>query len=102
MLKKMAPNFGAIFFYGLLRQLPCYFAGASAGAAAGAAAAGAAAGLAGADAGAGAGAVVCTGAGAIDDTFLAGFSAKEAQMLITQMKIARPQVAFSMKSVVLR
>lgn len=90
---------------------PDYFAGAAAGAAAGLAGAaagaaaglaGAAAGLAGADAGAGAGALVCTGAGAIADTFLAGFNANEAQMLTTQMKIARPHVAFSIKSVVLR
>lgn len=36
------------------------------------------------------------------DTFTGAFTAKEAQMLITQMKMASVHVAFSMKSVVLR
>ena len=76
---------------------------AAAGAAAGAgvSAAGAAAG-AGAVVGAGAGAVVAAGAGAIPERVTGVLIAKEAQMLMTQMKMARLQVAFSMKSVVLR
>ena len=41
-------------------------------------------------------------AGAILDTFTGAFTVNEAQMLSTQMKMARPHVAFSMKSVVLR
>lgn len=72
------------------------FAGASAGA-------GAAAGAgAGALEGAGAGAEVAAGAGAMLDTLTGVLIANDAQMLTTQMKIARLQVAFSMKSVVLR
>lgn len=81
-----------------------YLAGA--GVAAGAAAgfgAGVAAGFAsGFAAGAGAAVVVGAAAGAIEDTFIGVFTAKLAQMLMTQMKMASPQVAFSMKSVVLR
>ena len=57
---------------------------------------------AGADVGAGAGALVAAGAGAMLDTLTGVLMANDAQMLITQMKIARVQVAFSMKSVVLR
>ena len=72
------------------------FAGASAGA-------GAAAGAgAGALEGAGAGAEVAAGAGAMLDTLTGVLIANDAQMLTTQIKIARLQVAFSMKSVVLR
>lgn len=67
-------------------------AGAAAGAGAGAAA--------GALAGAAAGAVVAAGAGAIPERVTGVLMAKEAQMLTTQMKIARLHVAFSMKSVV--
>lgn len=52
--------------------------------------------------GAGAGAVVAAGAGAIPERVTGVLTAKEAHMLITQMKMARLQVAFSMKSVVLR
>ena len=79
-----------------------YLAGVwAAGASAAAGAAGAAAG-AGAVVGAGAGAVVAAGAGAIPERVTGVLIAKEAQMLITQMKMARLQVAFSMKSVVLR
>lgn len=69
-------------------------AGVCAGAAAGAGA--------GADDGAGAGAVVAAGAGAMLDTLMGVLMANDAQMLITQMKMARPHVNFSMKSVVLR
>ena len=36
------------------------------------------------------------------DELIGVFTAKEVQMLSTQMNIASPQVAFSMKSVVLR
>lgn len=72
------------------------FAGASAGA-------GVAAGAgAGALEGAGAGAEVAAGAGAMLDTLTGVLIAKDAQMLTTQMKMARVHVAFSMKSVVLR
>lgn len=78
------PGYCEIVLYDL------YFAGAGAGAAAGALA------------GAGAGAVVAAGAGAIDEAITGVFIAKDAQMLTTQMKIASVQVAFSMKSVVLR
>ena len=60
-------------------------AGVSAAAGAGAAAAGA-----GVFAGAGAGAEVAAGAGAIEDAITGVLIAKEAQMLTTQMKIARP------------
>lgn len=82
---------------------PDYFvAGASAGVAAGAAAEGAVLSFAGAVVGAGAGAVVAAGAGAIPERVTGVLIANEAQMLITQMKIARLHVAFSMKSVVLR
>lgn len=70
-----------------------YFAGA-AGVAAGAAA--------GALAGAGAAVVAAGALGVMLDTFTGVFTAKEAQMLRTQMKMASDQVAFSMKSVVLR
>lgn len=52
--------------------------------------------------GAGAGAVVAAGAGAIPERVTGVLIAKEAHMLITQIKIARLQVAFSIKSVVLR
>lgn len=62
----------------------CYFAGAAGWA------------------GAGAGAVVCAGACLMLDELIGVFTAKEVQMLSTQMNIASPQVAFSMKSVVLR
>ncbi len=53
-------------------------------------------------AGAGAGAEVAAGAGVMLETLTGDLMVKEARMLITQMKIARLQVAFSMKSVVLR
>lgn len=72
---------------------------AAAGAEAGVSAAGAAAG---AVVGAGAGAVVAAGAGAIPERVTGVLIANEAQMLTRQMKMARLQVAFSMKSVVLR
>lgn len=73
-------------------------------AAAGVSAAGAEGVAAGAGAvvGAGAGAVVAAGAGAIPERVTGVLIANDAQMLTTQMKIARLQVAFSMKSVVLR
>lgn len=61
------------------------------------------AGVAGAGAaGAGAGAVVCAGACLMEEELTGVFTAKEAQMLNTQMTMARVHVAFSMKSVVLR
>lgn len=80
------------------------YSAVSAGVAAGAAgaAAGAASCFAGAAAGAGAGALVAAGAGAMLDTLMGALMANDAQMLSTQMKMARPHVAFSMKSVVLR
>ena len=53
-------------------------------------------------AGAGAGAVVCAGACLMEEELTGVFTAKEAQMLNTQMTMARVHVAFSMKSVVLR
>lgn len=52
--------------------------------------------------GAAAGADVAAGAGAMLDTLTGVLMANDAQMLTTQMKIASDQVAFSMKSVVLR
>ncbi len=55
---------------------------------------------AGAEEGAGAGALVAAGAGAIFETLMGVLIANEARMLTTQMKIARLQVAFSIKSVV--
>lgn len=55
---------------------------------------------AGAEEGAGAGALVAAGAGAMLDTLMGALMAKAARMLTTQMKMARLQVAFSMKSVV--
>lgn len=79
-------------------------AGVAAGAAAGAGvAAGVAAGFAGALTGAGA-ALLGAGAaaGVMFETFTGVFTANEAQIEMTQMKIARLHVAFSMKSVVLR
>lgn len=80
-----------------------YSAGVSAAGAAGVSAAGAeAAAGAGAVVGAAAGAVVAAGAGAIPERVTGVLIANEAQMLTTQMKIARLQVAFSIKSVVLR
>lgn len=62
-----------------------------------------AAGAAGADTGAGA-ALLGAGAaaGVMFDTFTGVFTVNEAQMESTQMKMASDQVAFSMKSVVLR
>lgn len=77
---------------------PDYLAGVGAGVAAGAVAGV----VAGAVAGAGAGAVVAAGAGAMLETLIGVLMAKDAKMLTTQMKMARPQVAFSIKSVVLR
>ena len=81
-----------------------YSAGVAAGAAAGVSA--------GVAAGAAAGAGVLTGAGAAAlgtgaafwmlETLMGVLTANDAQMLTTQMKIARVHVAFSMKSVVLR
>lgn len=53
-------------------------------------------------AGAGAGAVVAAGAGAMPERVTGVLMANEAQMLSTQMQIAKVHVAFSMKSVVLR
>ena len=79
-----------------------YCAGVSAAGAAGVSAAAGAGAAAGAVVGAGAGAVVAAGAGAMPERVTGVLIAKDAQMLITQMKIARLQVAFSMKSVVLR
>ena len=70
-------------------------AGAGAGAGAGAAGAGV-------SVEAGAGAVVSTGTLLMLETFIGALMVKEARMLTMQMKIARLQVAFSMKSVVLR
>lgn len=78
-----------------------YFAGVSAGAAGVAAGAGAGA-AAGLLVGAAAGAVVAAGAGAIPERVTGVLIANEAQMLTTQMKMASDQVAFSIKSVVLR
>lgn len=72
-------------------------AGVSAAGAAGVSAAGA-----GAVVGAGAGAVVAAGAGAMPERVTGVLMANDAQMLTRQMKIARLQVAFSMKSVVFR
>lgn len=93
------------FYFGVARgpgaRCGDYWAGV-AGAAAGAGAGAAAGAGAGAVVGAGAGAVVAAGAGAIPERVTGVLMAKEAQMLITQMKMARLQVAFSMKSVVLR
>ena len=58
---------------------------------------------AGSDVGAGA-ALLGAGAaaGVMFETFTGVFTAKEAHIESTQIKIARPHVAFSMKSVVLR
>lgn len=53
-------------------------------------------------AGAGAGAVVCAGACLMLEELIGVFTANDVQMLSTQMKMASPQVTFSMKSVVLR
>ena len=89
-------------------RLPAYYlagasaAGAAGVSAAGVSAAGAAAGAGAAVVGAGAGAVVAAGAGAMPLRVTGVLIANEAQMLMRQMKIARLQVAFSMKSVVLR
>lgn len=64
---------------------------------------GVAAGVAaGALAGAGAAWVVCGAAGAMAERLVGVLMAKLAQMLATQMNIARPHVVFSIKSVVLR
>ena len=52
--------------------------------------------------GAAAGAVVCAGACLMLDTLTGAFTANDEQMLRMQITIARLQVAFSMKSVVLR
>ena len=52
--------------------------------------------------GAAAGALVSAGATVIDDLVVGLVMAKEARMLITQINTARLQVAFSIKSVVLR
>lgn len=57
---------------------------------------------AGAEDGAGAGAEVSTGIALIADTFTGALMLNDARMLTMQMKMARLQVAFSMKSVVLR
>lgn len=83
---------------------PAFAAGAGVSAAAGAGVAAGASFAAGAGVETGAGAAEL-GAGAVVwmfETFTGVFTAKEAQMLITQMKMASDHVAFSMKSVVLR
>lgn len=92
-----------IIFASLIYKSKClhYLAGVSAAGAAGVSAA-AGAGAGAAVVGAAAGAVVAAGAGAIPERVTGVLIAKEAQMLITQIKIARLQVAFSIKSVVLR
>lgn len=58
--------------------------------------------FAGISEGAGAGAVVVGTAGAMLEALMGVLIEKDANMLRTQMKTARPQVSFSMKSVVLR